>query len=356
MKAVLIAFTNQGCETEKRIAQGLWKAGYEVNLFVKSKYFSVSEHKDVVLVKESLAAWTGRQMKGADFLIFVGAAGIAVRAIAPFVASKVSDPGILVVDVKGQYVIPLLSGHLGGANDFSEQIASYIGAQAILTTATDVNHLFAVDVFAKKNRMHISDMKLAKRVSALLLEKKYLQAGAGSSFLVNAEKIPKELLFEKKESPDGTLATFWIKTDENEILHLIPKNIVLGIGCKKNTPMEKIERLVQQVLEQFQIRREAVFAVASINLKKEEKGLVDFCEENNWPFFTFPAERLRALEGEFSVSSFVSSVTGVDNVCERSAMLAASESSGTAALLIKKQAEDGVTVAVAVRDWSVEFE
>lgn len=356
MKTVIIAFTNQGCETEKRIAQGLAQMGHEVGLFVKSRYFSTSEQKDIVPVTESLHAWTESRMKSADFLIFVGATGIAVRAIAPFVANKASDPGILVVDVKGQYVIPLLSGHLGGANALAEQVAAHIRAQAVLTTATDVNQLFAVDVFAKKNHMYISDMKLAKKVSALLLEKKALHMGAGSAFRIDEKSIPGELVFERKESPDGTLATVWFLTDEQEILHLIPKNIVLGIGCKKNTPAEKIEKLTEEVLGQFQIRREAVYAVASIDLKKEEKGLLDFCRKNNLPFFTFSAEKLRQVKGEFSASSFVSSVTGVDNVCERSAVLAALEASEKASLLIKKQAGDGVTVAVAVRDWSVEFE
>lgn len=356
MKTGIIAFTNQGCETGKRIAQGLAENGHEVNLFVKSKYFSQILQNDVIPVEEALQAWTGKQMEAMDFLVFVGATGIAVRAIAPFVADKKSDPGILVVDVKGQYVIPLLSGHLGGANALAKQVAKDLGAQAILTTATDVNQLFAVDVFAKKNHMYISDMKLAKKVSALLLEKKALHMGAGSAFRIDEKSIPGELIFERKESPDGTLATVWFPAEEQEILHLIPKNIVLGIGCKKDTPAEKIENRTEGVLKQFGIRREAVFAVASIDLKKEEKGLLEFCRKYDLPFFTFSADKLRQVKGEFSASSFVSSVTGVDNVCERSAVLAASDASGKASLLIKKQAKDGVTIAVAVRDWSVEFE
>ncbi len=119
--------------------------------------------------KESTKEWAGKQFESADGIIFIGATGIAVRSIAPYVASKKTDPAVLVTDECGKFVISLLSGHLGGANELALQAAEALHAVPIVTTATDLEGKFAVDVFAKKNNCHIFRMKEAKEVSAALL-------------------------------------------------------------------------------------------------------------------------------------------------------------------------------------------
>lgn len=135
------------------------------------------------------------------------------------------------------------------------------------------------------------------------------------------------------------------------MLYLIPKAVVLGIGCKKGTDAEKIEKHVTQVLEDYGIFPEAVKLAASIDLKKEEPGLYTYCEKYDIPFQTFSKEELEQAEGTFTGSEFVKQTTGVDNVCERSAMCAGGEK-----ILVHKTAHEGVTVAVAVEKWSVDFE
>ena len=107
-----------------------------------------------------------------DALLFIGATGIAVRSIAPFVADKRKDPAVVVMDEKGIFAISLLSGHIGGANELAGKLANLTGAIPVITTATDVNGRFAVDVFAKKQKLWIADMKAAKRVSADVLDEK----------------------------------------------------------------------------------------------------------------------------------------------------------------------------------------
>ena len=351
MLVKIIAFTENGYHLEKRIQSILQRKDYTAEVFLKSKYFHA---EDVRLVNNSLGDWAAEEIPDSDVLIFVGATGIAVRTIAPFVKSKKTDPAVLVIDEKGTFVISLLSGHLGGANAMTAFLAEELRSIAVITTATDLNHRFAVDVFAKKNHLRISDMRLAKEVSALILQGTTLKAGVGSGYSRKAviPDIP-ELNIEKKDSPDGIKGTFWIQTSEQEILHLIPKNMILGIGCKRNTCLEKIEELVWPLLKEEGIFPDAIAAICSIDLKKEEEGLIAFSQKQNVPFETFSSLELGNLEGDFTPSAFVSKITGVDNVCERSALMGSGKDGQ---FMIRKTAQNGVTVSCVVKEWSVEYE
>lgn len=359
MKYTVIAFTQNGLRLGERIYRFLSSGENQIRLFVKSKYVTIPSESHAKQVTETLSQWAEKWIPGCDGVIFVGASGIAVRTMAPFVKDKRTDPAVVVLDEKGRFSISLLSGHLGGANELAGQLGEAVGAIPVITTATDVNRQFAVDVFAKKNGLLISDMKLAKEVSALILQGKVLYAGMGKGWMKPAsERILKELagvfqfVEQGEKSPDGRQGTFWIQTGENQILHLIPQNMILGIGCRKGTACEAIEQLVLQVLEENGIFREAVKKVCSIDLKKEEQGLLAFCEKWKVPFVTYSSQALQQTEGVFTPSKFVSQVTGVDNICERSAVLGSSQGE----LLVKKQAGGGVTAACAVEDWSVDFE
>ena len=158
MKVALICFSLTGQQTGERLCRGLEAAGMTAELDKKSKYLLDS-------IQISTSAWAGEKFSDSDALIFIGATGIAVRSIAPYVASKKSDPAVLVVDECGKFVISLLSGHLGGANELALKTAEILEAIPVVTTATDLHHRFAVDVFAKKNNCNIFNMKAAKEVS-----------------------------------------------------------------------------------------------------------------------------------------------------------------------------------------------
>lgn len=352
MKIAVIGFTQNGLKLEKKLKPILEKLGHEARFFVKSKYIEkVSPGEE--LVNDSLQEWGEKWIPGQEGIIFIGAAGIAVRTMAPYVKSKRTDPAVVVIDEKGQFVISLLSGHLGGANQLTEEIAEHLAAIPVITTATDVNHKFAVDVFAKKNHLWISDMTLAKEVSARILRGERLTAGMGTGFR-KGEKIFNcpELILEERDSPDGRKGSFWIQVEEGKILHLFPKNLVLGVGCRRGITEEKIEETVKKVLDEYEINSHRIKKITSIDLKKEEPGLVAAAKHWKLPFETFSGEELQKTEGEFSSSAFVNQITGVDNVCERSAVLG----SRGGVLLIKKQAREGVTVACALEEWSVEGE
>lgn len=356
MRLAVIAFTPNGLKLEKKLMTVLEEEHHEIHFFIKSKYIETSEEEHgyrIEAVSSSLKEWAQRWIPGQDGILFIGATGIAVRTMAPFIQSKRTDPAVVVMDERGQFAISLLSGHLGGANELAQEIAEKTGAVPVITTATDVNQKFAVDVFAKKNHLWISDMRLAKEVSARILRGERLMAGAGTGYCKGKASAPyPELIFKRKDSPDGVKGTFWIQVEEGEILHLVPKNNILGVGCRRGTSSGKIEVLAREVLEKNGINIHSIKKIVSIDLKKDEGGLVEVSRKWGLPFETFSSEQLLQVKGEFSASAFVSQITGVDNVCERSAVLG----SGGGTLIIKKQARDGVTIACAREEWSVEFE
>lgn len=351
MEIAVISFSRRGLALGQRLLAGLREKGWQAQAFAKCKSVENELMQSCHLIEESIGEWTGKHFSKFDALIFVGACGIAVRSIAPYVKKKTTDPAVVVVDERGVFSISLLSGHIGGGNDLAQTAAKIIGAQPVVTTATDLNQVFAVDVFAKQNGCSISDMKYAKEISAQLLEGKTI--GFSSDFPWKGE-LPAGLAPKGQgENPKlGIALTASLK--ERPFLHtlyLIPKVITVGIGCRKDTPVEKITKAVSEARARLQIPEEALVQAASIDLKKEEPGIIEYCQRQNLPYVTFSAEELRALEGEFTPSSFVKSVAGVDNVCERSALLA----SGGGRLILRKTAGDGVTVAFAIKEWSPAF-
>ena len=374
MKISIISFSRSGYRIGEMLSWFLGEGGHEVEAFTKSKYTKKildesqveADDKAFRNVKEfakpidsSLRDWTGRRFAQSDAIIFIGACGIAVRSIAPFVSSKKTDPAVVVIDEQGKFAISLLSGHIGGANELTEEVSNLLHATPVITTATDINNKFAVDVFAKTNGCYISDMTMAKEISAALVNGN--SVGFASDFPWVGE-IPKELQLldeedETKEKPEmGIYVTnSYLKHPFVHTLYLVPKIITLGVGCKKDTPADTVEKVVRKACDELLIPSVSMELVASIDLKKEEQGILEYCKERNLPFETYSAEQLKEVEGSFAESKFVEETTGVDNVCERSAILGSSKHGEKSNLILRKYAEDGVTAALARRKWSVQF-
>ncbi len=294
----------------------------------------------------TLDGWTAAYFDFCEGLIYVGACGIAVRAIAPHVNSKTSDPAVVVIDEKAIHAVSLLSGHLGGANALARWVSDITGADAVITTATDLSGLFAVDEWAKMQGLIIAEPERIKKVSAKLLQGR--QVTYICDYLV-AGDVPTGLKESRGETADIRLSYY--KTDK-KALHAVPGVLVLGIGCKKDTPMEKIERMFLDLTAKYELFREAFVMVCSIDIKSEEKGIIEFAEKYGLATAFYSADELNAAKGDFTPSEFVKSVTDVDNVCERSAYLG----SGCGQMVLRKNASEGVTMAVAAAhygpDWS----
>ena len=337
MRAVLFAFTERGKATALRIAAAL--EGWELLLRVPEKL----RDDRFGAYDGSLPAYTGGVFDR-DALIFVGAAGIAVRAIASHVASKKSDPAVLCADERGQFIIPLLSGHIGGANRLAGELASALGAAAVITTATDVNGRFSVDTWATEKGMAITSMPLAKRVSAEILTRDI-------PFFTDAEK-PEKLadgLVWSDSGPLGVCVSIRNMCPFDHTLLLAPRVLRVGLGCRRGTSAEVIEAAVEKAFAENNLRIEAVTEAASIDVKSDEIGLIEFCRSHDWPVAFYTAEQLSAVPGEFSTSQFVKNTVGVDNVCERAAAAAGGK------IIVHKTALNGVTVAVAEMKWGIEF-
>lgn len=389
-RVLLITCSVRGYATMQKLAKKLENiSGAEIIAKVKC------EALPEVSMKETVKACVDEYFEQVDAIVFVTASGIAVRSVAEHLTHKSKDPAIVCMDECSKHVISLVSGHAGGANALTQMLADVMWATPVITTATDVEGQFSIDDYAREHNLVVTDWAKAKAISA-----EVLATGAKPVWVDEAEVSQEE---EKnaceicKEQKSTGIDVGKIENDgcENEIgvqklqigshqvvitpqdvsvdaqtLQLIPRCIVAGVGCKKGTSSDKIEHAVQDAFAKAGLRMEALCAVASIDLKKEEAGLLEFCETRKVPFEAYTAEELQAVSGTFSASEFVTGVTGVDNVCERSAVKYASEHGvsqdhrllrerahedelllGKQAkhgeLLLRKQAYGGVTVALA---------
>ena len=307
MRAALFAFSRGGCATARRVMAALPEAAFVC--------YTMERFEEPAFLPLNKAVY-GACFSAMDTLIFVGACGIAVREIAPYVQSKKTDPAVLCIDEAGRFVIPLLSGHIGGANALAEKLAEKLDATAVVTTATDVRGKFAVDAWAARHGCAISDMGLAKAVSAAILE--------GDVPLCSQFPLPSPLPEGTFAGETGSLGIFigWrARTPFARTLRLIPRVLRVGVGCRRGISVGAVENAVQAVFAENGLDTAAICGVYSIDLKQDEAGLLAACERNGWPVHFYTAQQLRDVAGDFTPSDFVRSVTGVDNVCERAAAL-----------------------------------
>lgn len=347
MKLAAICFTNNGIKVLKRLG-AVFK---EDSLALYSKCSFIENEEGIKAVSESLNDWTEKNFKENDALIFVGATGIAVRAVAPFIKDKLTDIPVIVIDENASFVIPVLSGHVGGANELSQRIADELNAQAVITTATDINGRFAVDVFAKKNSLFIVNRDGIKEVSSKILAGREILLSAPKG-KVEEDKLPEGIkLTDYPPSKADILITSNKDLDRANII-LRPREYILGIGCKKDKDFEEILSFLSECLKEAGIDFNDLYAIASIDIKKDEEALNKLASYLRIPFKTYSADELNSVKGDFSSSEFVKETTGVDNICERAAVLAAGEGGK---LVFEKKAGGGVTVAFAKRDWVIDF-
>lgn len=382
MKVSIISFTLKGIELSLKIKKAFsGETEEELCLYTKCSHAEkrLTERKlteknlaekDLVesglsYVEQPLTEWTGEQMKKRRSLLFIGACGIAVRAIAPFLTDKLNDVPVLVMDEQGRFVIPVLAGHVGGANELAVSLAERMGSTPVITTATDLNHCFAVDLFARRNALHIVNKDGIAKVSSRILagEEVTMAVEEGHFREEEAGILGEKRLLEEINVPEGirlvsteSLADVLVAPasyGQGRLLTLRPKEYVIGIGCKRGKAAEQIDHFVNRALKESGISMEQVAAFASIDRKKDEEGILWMSSHYGIPFVTYSAEELQQVEGTFHASEFVKSQVGVDNVCERAAL----RFSGPDGILITgKQAEDGITAAIVKRRWSVSFD
>ncbi len=292
MRTAIISLTANGARLAEKISA---KVGGQT--FAKGRNFT----KLADLVEEIFGKFDG--------LIFICAAGIAVRMIAPHIVSKLSDPAVIVIDERGQNVISLLSGHVGRANELALEIAKAIEANPVITTATDVEGRFSVDTVASRLGLFPEPKEAIKVINAAILR--------GEDVFVTAGDVR---------------------------LNLIPQNLIAGVGCRRGTSSLKIFEAIQRACAMIHQPIERVKLLASVDVKKDEVGLVSLAEVMGLEIKFFTAAELQKKIDEYKLeeSKFVTRSVGVGNVCEAAALCCVDE----ARFALPKTAFKGVTVAL----------
>lgn len=278
-------------------------------------------------IENSLAEIVGNIFKKYYGIIFITAMGIAVRVISPYIQKKDIDPCILVVDENGNFIIPILSGHLGGGNELASKIAKKIKALPLITTSSDISGKIAVDTLATKINGRLKDLESAKKVTSLIV--------AGEKVQI---KVPENI---SDENPSGVIL---VSNRENiEITQIIPKNIVIGIGCKKGSSKEKIIFAIKDILKELNISYKAIKVIGTVDVKKDEIGIIESAKYFDVPLKIIQRDEIKKIQDRFEKSEFVEKNIGVTSVSAPCSVLS-SEKNGK--LLIEKKRYEGVTLSV----------
>lgn len=302
MKIAVISITESGNNIYKKIRN---KFDLDIYSKINMKNFNLKSISKIA-------------MENYSAVIFISSTGIAVRAICKYVKSKTSDPAVIVIDSCGKFVISLLSGHIGGANILTKNIAAILGAIPVITTATDNMGLTAPDIIAMKNNLVIDDLKMAKYISALLVngkkvafidQKGKIECPSGYTNCIDSSCAAVVVTDNFKLNLRGTGKDF-------KVLKLIRKDIVLGIGCRKNFPWEFMKAAVLKILENNNIDKTAVNTISTIDIKSQENAILSLKNFLNCRLEIFSREEIAKVQNKFEGSNFVEKSIGVRAVCE----------------------------------------
>ncbi|MCJ7618481.1 MAG: cobalt-precorrin 5A hydrolase, partial [Desulfobacterales bacterium] len=341
-KIGLWAITPKGALLARKIAESLpdarlyLSADLNINDIPASYFERLSD-----AISSNFHAYTGH--------VFIMSTGIVVRLIAFCIRNKTTDPAVVVVDEIGRHAISLLSGHLGGANSLAIKVAGLIGAEPVITTATDVNQSPAIDVLAKQHNLFIENPEAIKNINmAFITGKKFylhdpyklLRDSISPSHILT--DFRKGQIAENEDMP-GVFIDDVLADLSKKALILRPGSLVAGIGCNRNTTMKEIKEFFEEVLERSKLAIASVISIATISLKADEPGLIALAEELKLPISFYDKEELKRADGIKSPSDMVEKHTGVKSVCEAAAILA----SKNGKLIVPKHSTRNVTVAIA---------
>ncbi len=367
MKISVISFTEKGMQLSRRLAEAFQEkkniSEYEIELWAKYKSFdekaSASEGFVVNEVENSIYEWAFTRNKEHTAMLFIGAMGIAIRAIAPIVKDKLEDVPVIVMDELGIHVIPVLSGHMGGANELALLIADCVGAEPVITTATDIEGVFSVDLFAKENNLAIMNREGIAKVSTKALEGKSIHLAienfpSESADVIISDTIPVMTTSEKfiengknvysvNENIANQPSVNNHKYENTDSLILCPRKYAVGIGCRRGTDAGKLYDFLCNNIEKLGIDKKQIGGIGSIDLKADEPCLIDLGKRLCVPFITFTTEILEKAKGEYTESVFVKEKTGIGNVCERAAMVL---SNNRGEFVLRKTSGEGMTIAI----------
>lgn len=323
---------------------------------------SLEEDVEIYTVKKRLKFFVEDIFDKYEYILFIMATGIVVRTIAPLVTSKFSDPAILVTDEKGSNIISLLSGHMGGANEMTLHISDLINSNPVITTATDINKKSSLDMIAKKlnghivnfrdNVLDVNAMLVNGDAVGLYIDGEYNIDTRGFTVLDNSKSLESSISSDEELKKINLNTIVVISNKENlqidkyyedkyRIIKVTPRDIVIGIGCRRDTE----SHLLQDSLEDFLIKNNidinSIKEIGSIEVKKDEKAIIDLSENLNVPFRVLSVEEISQVDYLFEKSEWVKKSVGVYSVAEPVAHLL---SDGN--VIIEKNKYKGITFSV----------
>ena len=299
-KIRVISFTKQGSRLNREIGKKLTEIGYRCSCYTVERFADKNE-RELCLAplpeKEKRSAWIG-QYWGKEAFLFIGASGIAVRLIAPWVKDKFTDSPVLVMDERAEYVIPAVVGACGRSRGDRPGDRRICGSKTGDHNGYGCGTGFAVDVFAADNRLRIGNRTTAKQISAALLDGKcvgfYAEYPWQGTFPDRLRLCGSKSELEAFAKRQGF--GIWVSGKKEAclagILQLIPQNLAVGIGCRRGTEEAAIESGLREILEEHGCRMEQITAIASIHLKQDEPGLIGLAEKLHVPFRCYSAEEL----------------------------------------------------------------
>lgn len=285
----------------------------------------------------------GQSWRDMESIIFVSSTGIAIRYIKDFIISKDVDPAIIVIDDTGKNVISLLSGHLGGGNELAEKLAIELNSYPVITTATDNRGIESVDVYSKKHNLQIENIKDIKVISMLMIENKII--GFYSDFdlpLINYKYTREVDSLKNISNLDGIIIVTNKIIEKPDIPNIIlrPKNLAVGIGCKKDISGERIINAVKSELEKLELSELSLYKFGTVEAKKDEKGIFEAAKYFNCDVRVFENEEIAKVEDMFEKSQFVKDTIGVYNVSEPACHLLGGK------IISGRQKYNGITVSI----------
>ncbi|EPZ42214.1 cobalt-precorrin 5A hydrolase [Alicyclobacillus acidoterrestris] len=352
----VVAITKHGTAIARRLQAQL----PDVDVYYPEKFaYGDEAERGITTYEGSVVAHVPTLFHAYSGLIGIFSLGAMVRLIAPLLKDKKTDPGVVVIDDRAEHVISVLSGHLGGANDLTRKVAAALGARPVITTASDVGETLAVDLLGRAYGWEIANFEKVTPVSAAVVNEQRVhivqEAGERDWWTYDKPLPPYLHVFDNtrdamQEPFDAALViTPRLLTDEetrvllqNGVLYR-PKVIVLGIGCNRGTPADEIAAVVEETLKALQLSPKSIRNVATIDVKRDEPGLLEFCRRYNVPLVTYAAEELNAVEIP-NPSETVYKYVGAYGVSEPAARL----SSGASSWVLEKRKSGNVTVSVCL--------
>lgn len=320
MKLAIWSVTRGAGKVAKKIGEKIFADIYTL------KKFDIENTIQVDNFTEELE----KQFNKYDGHIFIMATGIVIRKISLLIKSKDIDPAILVIDEGENFIISLLSGHLGGANELAYGIAKKCSLLPIITTSSDVTGKIAIDTLAQKLNCEMENLNKAKELTSLIVDNKNVEI-----------LLPQNVKFNNIENPSGTVI---ISNKKNiEIMRLYPKNLIIGIGCRRGTSENELAKTLTMVMDKHNLAYESIKKLATVDIKADEEGLISFAKNLNKELIIISREEIKKVEDKFVGSEFVKKQIGVSCVSEPCALLASNQDGK---FIEQKFIHNGITISI----------